>query len=53
MPFREVLSYLIDGLMVSVVTLSIYTGFAVGVAVVLDMRLLDAYIGFVPGASMK
>lgn len=48
-PFREVLSYLIDGLMVSVVTLSIYTGFAVGVAVVLDMRLLDAYIGFVPG----
>ncbi|MBL6772630.1 MAG: AbrB family transcriptional regulator [Alphaproteobacteria bacterium] len=48
-PFREVLSYLIDGLMVSVVTLSIYAGFAVGVAVVLDMRLLDAYIGFVPG----
>ena len=48
-PFREVLSYLIDGLMVSVVTLSIYTGFAVAVAVMLDMRLLDAYIGFVPG----
>lgn len=48
-PFREVVSYLIDGLMVSVVTLSIYTGFALGVAVVLDMRLLDAYIGFVPG----
>ena len=48
-PFREVVSYLIDGLMVSVVTLSIYTGFAVAVAVMLDMRLLDAYIGFVPG----
>jgi len=48
-PFREVVSYLIDGLMVSVVTLSIYTGFAIAVAVMLDMRLLDAYIGFVPG----
>ena len=48
-PFREVVSYLTDGLMVSVVTLSIYTGFAVAVAVMLDMRLLDAYIGFVPG----
>jgi len=48
-PFREVVSYLIDGLMVSVVTLSIYTGFAVAVALMLDMRLLDAYIGFVPG----
>ena len=48
-PFREVLSYLIDGLLVSVVTLSLYAGFAVGVAVAFDMRLLDAYIGFVPG----
>ena len=48
-PSRKVLSYLIDGLIVSVVTLSIYTGFAVAVAVMLDMRLLDAYIGFVPG----
>ena len=48
-PFREVISYLIDGLLVSMVTLSIYTSFAVGVAALLGMRLLDAYIGFVPG----
>jgi uncharacterized membrane protein AbrB (regulator of aidB expression) len=48
-PFREVVSYLIDGLLVSVVTLSIYTSFALAVAAMLGMRLLDAYIGFVPG----
>jgi uncharacterized protein len=48
-PFREVVSYLIDGLLVSIVTLSIYTSFAIGVAALLGMRLLDAYIGFVPG----
>ena len=42
-------SYLIDGLLVSIVTLSIYTSFAIGVAALLGMRLLDAYIGFVPG----
>mgnify|MGYP002047511038 CR=1 FL=1 len=45
-PFREVVSYLIDGLLVSIVTLSIYTGFALAVAGLLGMRLLDAYIGF-------
>ena len=48
-PFREVVSYLIDGLCVAVVTLSIYAGFAALVAVGFDMRYLDAYIGFVPG----
>jgi membrane AbrB-like protein len=48
-PFREVVSYLIDGLLVSIVTLSIYTSFAIGVAALLGMRLLDAYIGLVPG----
>ena len=48
-PFREVVSYLIDGVLVSIVTLSVYAGFAVAVAAALGMRLLDAYIGFVPG----
>ena len=47
-PFREVVSYLIDGLCVAVVTLSIYAGFAFG-GRGFDMRYLDAYIGFVPG----
>ena len=48
-PFREVASYLVDGLCVSVVTLGVYAGFAALVAMTFGMRYLDAYIGFVPG----
>ena len=48
-PFGEVVEYLIDGLIVAVGTLSIYTLGAWAVAVATGTAFISVYLGFVPG----
>lgn len=46
---REVLTYLADGLIIAVSTLSIYTAFAGGAALLTGTAFISVWIGFVPG----